>query len=495
MRYGLQEKNELLSTPVLLPLDWGIAFARARKWVLFSLAFFPLSAELAARYLTYTRPLSRENLYILWFLVSIADVWLVSMALMLAIEHLRGSKAKGGKHQVDLGELSNRALRHLLKPYLSYMLTSLIVSIGVSPRYFIPAIIFLLFFMWAPAFCIGESYVPRSDDDDLDDQSENEAGEKLHLRCFTHMSLWELGLGRSARLAGPSFHLSTQLALLVVVAHLGIPGLVSLTLGDRFGFTNIALQVTSAYFGHAMVIGIWAGTFLMILPVSARREIGIGEYLPPHGNEKTPWRFQGRLVPNLILFGLVILSSTYVYREQQDASQIPKGVHLEVDKMRTSASAFILQLKISDPEKNFRWLNPRNFAVAYGSQADTAKQVVAENKSGEQNTIGRYGELVKEFMKLDDLQSGPIFFPVKRVDIFDPGSLALDPENFQPAYVPLTFVLFFDYPVEFESDGAFSLYYQSLAGHGEPIFVGKFDKQQRGPSERDAKEPEKVPTP
>ena len=61
-----------------------------------------------------------------------------------------------------------------------------------------------------------------------------------------------------------------------------VPGAtISAMFGSTAGFSSYALQIIASYMFDVIILGAWAGAFLMLIPIRAKKEIGVQDYRDP----------------------------------------------------------------------------------------------------------------------------------------------------------------------------------------------------------------------
>lgn len=447
---------------------------------------FPLLAELCASYLLYTYPVPREQIPLLWFIVALADVWNLTVVGMYAIDVARGKMP-------ELGPLGMRALKFLPKIFISYLVTSFFLSFGFMPftkplpvgmllvMLVLMSVFFFPVFLWLPAFCIGETMVPENEDDrgpELDLFGEGEPAAVRSFSFFKNKIIFELGLTRSFLLTRQAHSSALQLILLLMLSHLVFPGLFTQFFGDALGFLGKGISLVLLAGAKALVIGVWAATFVLILPPNAKRELGMtdvddGLFFGVTEKKFLP-RLQGRIFPNALLIVFVIATELFlIYPYQLQQAVMPEAVLARVEEASAVGDELRVVVQLSDVEKMFRWdFDADNFTVVFGDQSlpDVLPEtgfndaVAAEPES----SLGPLGPEKTGEAK------GRIVHP-RRVDLFGADHRALRPDNFAPYGEPLTFVLYFSLPETPPKERQFSLYYRNPLGLGRQIYSGEFD--------------------
>lgn len=424
-----------------MPLDWGLAYAWAYRTPLFLLAVVPIVAELLASYVLYSERLMRQHMLLVFVVTTFANVWLLGAVVMHCIQQASGEP-------LALRRIARLAIQHLPKPFFSYLATISLVLLGLT-SFVVPGLVFLGFLLWAPAFCIAEVYGAQKSEpqpeENVYDIDDDEGPAQLPRGFFTRRSIFDLGLVRSARLAGSSFGHSIQITLLVLAANV-LPGaIVDLLAQGSFAYWAQALKIIFSSLATVLVIGAWAGTFLMLLPLEAKQELGLDKYRDPRRAELGKWapKLEGQLFPLASLVLLTMLSGWYFYESAKARSEMPPSVQVEVSSSELRGEEVVISLQMIDPDSQFRWFLPDRFQLTYGPPA--ASPPKEEDKATAQ-TPGR---------PLEPL----------RVELYSAAGEEILPESVSPYDGPLRVILTFRRPGKSESS-EFSLRY----GGGPELF-------------------------
>ena len=155
------------------PLVAGLRFALTHKWALFAFGMIPLILELAIAEDQFKNALpDKVILFVHAPIIVLANAWQLAAVTMFAIQQGQGQTQ--GLVAIGIG-----ALQNLPKTLISYVVLILVTGLGVVLA---PLMCFVVFFIWAPLFCVGELFVPDSggtrEEDDYggwdDDPSEPE---------------------------------------------------------------------------------------------------------------------------------------------------------------------------------------------------------------------------------------------------------------------------------------------------------------------------------
>ncbi|MCC6221694.1 MAG: hypothetical protein IT291_10690 [Deltaproteobacteria bacterium] len=441
-----------------LPIDCGLAFAFSHKWSLIRLAIVPLLLEILASYVANSSNLARPAWLLGVVIPAISSVWVFSAVLMLAVDELRNETK-------PLWEVIKRSFFYMPKAFISYSVVVSIVVVGLYPLV-VPGFLFFCFFMWAPAFCVGEAYCHKgkeSETEELEEEGQVLLSRNKAKKYFCNLFPWDLGLVRSSRLV--TKHLSTTVQLsLILLAGLVVPialiGVATASSGQMFA---VVIREGLLSLVGVFITAIWAGTFLNILPTEALREIGIveprgREILLKNGLASRFCRVQGRWIPSVILLLLTVISAWSMVQQSVKLSQVPASAKVDVASAEIKESEFVLTLHLRDEEQNFRWLAPERFMVAVNS---------AQPLSAESTSVFPTDETVSEGARIAPHQAVlfgqdgailPYVHPAHRM-----GELQLV-LHFERSKLPI------------EEDSNFSLYYKTILGDGSKLYQGSLNK-------------------
>ena len=467
-----EEKLNGAAKTLLMPLDWGLGFALAHKWSLMALALLPTCLELTASYVMYNHRLLRQEAMLMFVMTSVANVWLLIAAVMLVVESIKGRTG-------SLWSLGFRAFVLLPKVLISYLVTFFFITLGLR-AFIVPGLVFIGFLIWAPAFCVGESYAKRTkkkDQDELpNDLEPGAASGPKPLPFFTDRPIWDLGLVRSWRVAGPSFFSSFQLALLFLASFVLPMALVDLFGDASLGYASQGVKVVLTSLLGALVKGVWAGAFISIIPPDARAEIGIESYpdLRAACAPKVPSnrKYEGRLGPQFAVLFLCAASTWIVVQETIERTNLPPQVTTELLKVEQQDDELVVTLRLVDPNEQYRWFTPERLRLEFDSKKSEvpgASEVPLPSTEQEKDPVASFlssasgGEDTREFI-------GP-----STIVVFDSEGVILPLDNLSPYDGPMKIVLNFRMQRKDDVNRPFSIFYYSFSGPGEPLVSGGLD--------------------
>lgn|GEM_PF-6937617 len=367
-----------------MPLDTAISRIRPALSAILGFALIPFVINFAVLLYMPQGLASSQQAFILSALVAASHAWLLSSVFQLAVR-------QNFLPQEPHVSISTRALVSLPKVFFSWILVSqfFAAGIGIGPMSFVIMILgFLL--VWAPFFCIGEIYVHENKDEqeslsDLPDLDEDELEEwivKRNAQIFKAKLIWDLGFLRSFRFTTENLGLTGYyflfyfLSLTIPIALIGnIFGIYGEPLGLLlYSFMDSALR--------AIVFFLLSQTFLLTLPDTARKEIGVvapitsddtaegASQIP--AKTKLSLRLQGRQIPTLVLFLCSLITGYWAGAYQISRFAPPATVEIKASAPRINGDVFEMELRLSDSFTPFDWLMPERFIVEHiSAQAQT----------------------------------------------------------------------------------------------------------------------------
>ncbi|MCB0323761.1 MAG: hypothetical protein KDD69_09320 [Bdellovibrionales bacterium] len=434
------------------PVDAGLRFAFNHKWLLLCLCLVPAVVEAAAAYLHYSTPLEPQQLFLVIVFTLGANAWLLSAVMMACIESMQGK-------QPVAAILSRKALRFLPKVFFSYIS---LLSLVFCSALMLPLIFLVLFFIWAPAFCVGELYVPQEEredeEEDLDDDEffvrrgrlEREVG------FFKNKSALELGFARSLQFGSRHAGTTLQVVILIWFANVVPSAAVDLLSSAYLGFTPVLLKIFLSSYSDVLATAVAAGAFLMLLPREARAEIGIegGEA----GEAVRPSLGGVRLDGKKRVFAAIALcaaGATYlVFQEALRDQAMPAEVAPEVRDAGRLHEQFRVEVTMTDPNRAFRWLEPLNFRLSFPELLKAQEQVT--------NTETE-----------DETEPDPFIEPTRIVPL-DATGVEIEKSPFIPYYQPLTLQLYFAVPQQLPDRGTYVLSYSTYFGEPQEVHRGTY---------------------
>lgn len=463
----LSDKASIESpAPSLAPVDWGIAFALSHKRLLLSLAVLPIAVKLFAEYLRYSLALPQQQVFLLMVIVAAANAWLIAMVMMACIERAHGAKLRAGS-------ITRSALRNLPKVLLSYVL---LFSLLAGSLLLLPVLLLVLFFIWAPFYCVGEFYSTPSRKKEPDEydlyEDEKDEPQRLEQKHFTDKSIWELGFSRSLQFTGGNLGVTFQIILLIWFANIIPMAAVDLVSPPHGGFLPLMLKNILCSFSSALVLGAAAAAFLVLQPPEAREEVGAARYLrlAAMGVHGRTFRLQGRFVLLGLLIAASVLGSLVAADRLRQSISAPESLLVEVQSARRENTAMRVTIRMNDRVDRFRWLDPQAVYLTFGDRSSFAFEADAPEVGSiteQQNAAKTQAESKKAGGHVAPLK------PSRYVVIGEDGR-ELPPRNFSPYYRPLKLVLFYDLPEQLPKEGTFSLQYINLLGERTKLVQGSY---------------------
>ena len=184
--------------------DSALAFAWIHRKQLLQAGFVAGIIEILLTYTRYFLQLSQQQFFLL-LMIGVGSIsWLMTYAGLYCLSVFKKETHK------PLA-LAVKAFQSMPKTVLSYIV---LVAIAMALFSFPPLLIFAIFGLWAPAFCVAEltalplKEVDEGPDDDYDDEVVYR--KVIHFRFFQGRPLWDLGFARSIAFVGQNFWLSLQ---------------------------------------------------------------------------------------------------------------------------------------------------------------------------------------------------------------------------------------------------------------------------------------------
>lgn len=392
----------------------------------------PLLLQLVCTHLAFRYPLDQEEWLVIAFCLMVAEAWLLNSIVIFHLEHLRAYPSR-------LNEISKRALKFLPKVLLSF---AAVIAIAAGSA-FIPVLLALVpFLIWAPIFSAAEAFakvLPRKEESEEEsfeglfgDDGPDAEDRPQHL--FTGMAIWDLGLGRSFGFSGAAFPLTLELVVLMWCAHVMPNAICYFLFGSAFNYTVEILALVISALASAVLISSAVAAFFSLLPKVARDELELPkvEQTVREGGRWSPTR--GFVL--LLLSPLAGLSTFYLVSIMQDRSLPPTNLVVDATQVTRRGEYLNWNVKLEDPEHNFRWLDPNRYRLVFRHQPapvkDTEKEVPPEQ----------------------DYELAP-----ERYYTFQSEGRLV--ERFRPFYGPLRVEVRFRYPPQLVGDKKLALHYKS----------------------------------
>ncbi len=344
------------------PIAWGVSFALSRKKALFLWSLIPAVVEVLVSWQVFSGPTSPQQILLLQVMQAIASAWLITVITMQAIQTQRGEP-------LSYSALASSAIRNLPKTFISY---AALVCVVVLSLIVLPLVFLALFFIWAPLFCVGELYV---EDDSIDDEDFEEPFDldedeirSRPLFFFKNKSVLELGFARSLQFGARHISTTSKLAVLVIFAGVFPVASVDLLTPGYGNFTPEVIKIFFSSFCSAVVVGIAAGAFLVMLPDGAREEIGVSKLSDQEEKESGKRRFVNldkKIAPFVVLLLVSLGCGGLIWQNILHSYRMPDNVLTEVRSTEIVGRQFVVDLRLSDPGRRFRWFNEEGFRIRY----------------------------------------------------------------------------------------------------------------------------------
>ncbi len=456
------------------PIESGFRFVREHKWRLIALASIALIVELACDFIIYSRPLVPKQTFVIWLIYCAANAWLLTAVQMFAIEVLQHNQYP------SLLSLARRALIYFPKILLSYAI--LMIFFGVYIR-FPPGVVLLVFFMWAPAFCVGELYWKKPEEEEEDDYEDEGILFQRRSRprntgaFFAEKAAWELGFVRSVRFVITNLGLSFQIALLHWFSEIVPRGIVLVLSGGKGGYTEHALGMVVATFSDVFVLAMGACAFLFLLPPRAYQELGF-KSKPEEDVERKEGETERKIAlprvgPRAMTFVAIALVtalfSWYLLDQVKLQSTLPNNVKLESVHTELNGADLLVQFDIKDSKRHFRWLEPDNFRLTFPTGVGGPQKAEAPTSPADAKTVVTpLGKPPTNVPGLGDQGLSP-----RLVSVYEKNGEKLNAFEFKPYYKPLRLSLYYKVEPNKDGDIEFALHYLSELGLGEALIKDK----------------------
>ena len=451
--------TQKMDIPSLLPIDWGIWLCGVNRRNIFAIATVLAVFQVILAQFYYFTALQRQELFLLLVAHSILEAFSLSIVTMTIVSSVR---EKG----IDLKVILIDGMRFLPKVLISY---AAVVSVVFLAREAPPFMLMVVFFIWAPLFCICEYYSSNNaaqgekqfedDDSELEAESDLESESIFDILAakraawqetfFSNKTLFELGFSRSLQFSMGNISVTMQFAVLLWCASVLPKAIVTLVGGTHAGFGAVLLDTLLSSYIDAFMFAVWAGTFIALLPVTAREEIEVDTSLLADAEAK-PFGYNIRLQSRPQAFGFIVFlaacCTVFFVNRFQHSRNMPEFVKPKLHSAKFIGEQFMVALDMRDPVYNFRWLDTRSFEIEF-EKAESADK--------------------KEDAKPE--QPSPL-----RVVPFDQDGKELPQEFFVPYYGDLRLVMYFKTPDKILEEGKYTLSY--AAGESRKVYSGSYSR-------------------
>ena len=378
----MDTNNDFDST--ISPLNFGINMAWEHRKFFLQIGAILILADMAIYKLASDdKFLSAEQTLVIAPVINLLLISLVlGSAAVLAI-------TVGRNEAVNFKRIVFSASSYLPKISLSVVTICILMFFGAT---FIPLI--LIFLIWSPFLAIADFYVDGAEKPDnkirvkalksepedynpldiligTDDDDDDDMPYKK--QSFFDNSMMNIGLLRSASLSGGNFSAATYTTLVILLV-LSINAMLLLSAQLASGndainfFTRIVASLSISF-----LAAIAAGSFVAILPETARKELKIkklSEIITPAYQIKTDTKFL-----SIVIFSL-LLSITGCYYLFKDLKQMPENVEITVAGTYIESGEAVIKLNITDNKRNFTWFVPNAFSVVWDNDNSTDSAAV-----------------------------------------------------------------------------------------------------------------------
>jgi hypothetical protein len=441
------------------PIGWGLSFAFSRKRSLFFWSLIPAIVEVIISWQVFSGPNSPQLVFLLQVLQAIASAWLLTVITMIAIQSQRGEA-------ISPASIASRAMRNLPKTFISY---AALVCVVVFSLFVLPLVFLALFFIWAPLFCVGELYAENdseADDEIYDGEfDEDEELSRRPLYFFKNKSVLELGFARSLQFGARHIGTTFKLAVLIIFASVFPVASVDLLTPGYESFTPKVIKIFFSSFCSAMVVGIAAGAFLVMLPVAAREELGVMGLSNEIGDRKRFRNLDRRVVPFVGMLLVSLGCGALIWQNMVVEHRMPTNVLSEVRSSKVIGKQFVVDLRLSDPNRRFRWFNSEGFSIRYSVGRSTLMGL---------NESGATSNSMLAPSEASTAKSGEEEKTIKatRLVALDANGSEIPLERLLPHDGPLLLRIYFDKPEDSVPAVEYSIYYTSYFEESRLVYRG-----------------------
>lgn len=477
------------------PLAAGLRLAWTHKRALLLLGAVPLILELLITEDEFKNALADRVVYFIHTpLLGLAHAWRLTAIAIYVLQQAQGRTQ-------SLAAIGINALQNLPKILISFTLLFILSGVGtVLP----PLMCFVVFFIWAPFFCIGELFVPdsvnaRQDDDDYGGWDDDPA-EPEPLRVFARRGVFELGFGRSIALASRNLAPTLQIAALFWFLSAVPQALVFLYFGAQISLAGLMLESLVGAIAAVFAAGTASAVFIELLGKEARLELGLPlENQAPaagFGPFRRPLRFDKMFMAMMALVISAAAATWYQGHIIELRRSIPADAVIEPGSSVVEGERIAVSLRLTDPRNELRWLDPNRFVLSVGGPADEK-----EMRSGIGLELLRGLGAPPPDQAQGDRPPAKDLAPLSRAYPFDAEGQPIEESKFSPYGKPLKMVLYFSIPdIDLAPKPAAGdtaaaaalpaadagshpvdiyLYYSTYEGLGKPIYHGSVNLQAR----------------
>ncbi len=359
-------------------LDWGLQCAYKNRKNLFFLSLAPALIESLVGYSSFSRVLSPQEMFLAFVAVSLISSWLITSSSLVAFYSAKNK-------EIDFFDLSATSFVNLPKTLLCYIS---IMGVLIISFYLQPLLLFFVFLIWAPVFCIAEIIAEKCSFDSKKNKNkankekgrERESGEKgrekenffnkktvlmENLSLFTNKTSFELGFARSLNLGTRNIFTTFHSALLIWVANVVPAAVVFLILPPSLGFYPEVIKVFISSFAFAFTVCAVSGAFILLLSDKSLSELGISndDKLILSLSEKPIFSLNKNYFASFALSILAIGSTFLFFDHVKKVKSVPNQIKAELQRADIKNDRLFVSLELLDEKKKFRWLEQQNFRL------------------------------------------------------------------------------------------------------------------------------------
>jgi hypothetical protein len=358
------------SRPDRLNLD-KLGAIRASFFSILVIAFFPTLIRLGANLVELLYPLRPGGMFLIFFAGAFAFSWQLASSASLVVKYLRGERGNHSQHVAfGFSALPKVLLSHSILILSLFFLFPASGEGGDFPAFIRSLLLVIVsvgfFLSWAPAFVAGEFFtkpVPKSDDDDEEEDLESMKLSFLKPKFFSGMGILDLGIERSFYFCINNFALTVSLLLLgccvkVIPAALGV-----FLFGHSTSYGAVATECILSSLGIGILMVALGMTFLGCLPKDARAELELLDdsvlAAPAAKAEKS--RIVSKIFVCLITT-IACLATYFLVQTIKVEQSFPKALIPKFEVERTPTTMTV-RFELNDSVSAYRWLDAERFRL------------------------------------------------------------------------------------------------------------------------------------
>ena len=443
------------------------------------LSILPMGAILFIVYLVgewfdFYTILTPQKRFLIEAVILIADSFFINAIAVFFVPLLMF----GDQHKVAPFKALAKSFSFLPKVIISYFVLMLFAQFAfeVSQSSPIPALIVLVFFIWAPYFVALEQFAdqtPAEEDDDEDsnflDPFDEQGFTERPKTLFSKKSVWQLGFIRSLEFTSKNASLAISIVFILWLVKVIPELLIGLTLDVNSSFSAVVLQVLTTCLGALFMNMYIVSAIFRALEPAQRSELY--EPLSEDLKKKQPEIIISS--PNGIrvaVLCLLVIFTTAIWSEQKiQLRSFPEGLSFTVNEFSKKDREVVFKLEIIDLKGKFRWFEPSRFRFLVIDPKDKLKEKTAvEGNAAEKGKAVVEGasaaatpvpvpSFAGAFAPILKLLAEKLVTP-SRVVVYDQGGKVIPERQYSPRDEKLKIVLAF--PIRDEKKGKAPILYE-----------------------------------